>query len=61
MSQQLLFPLEISFNKTDIDQIKEIKEDLESVGFLFGNILEDKIVVIRYSPDNFRKSDNRYY
>jgi DNA mismatch repair protein MutL len=46
MSQQLLFPLEISFNKTDIDQIKEIKEDLESIGFLFENIFEDKIVVV---------------
>jgi DNA mismatch repair protein MutL len=46
MSQQLLFPLEISFNKTDIDQIKEIKEDLESIGFLLENIFEDKIVVV---------------
>jgi len=45
MSQQLLFPLEISFNKSDIELIKEIKEDLESVGFLFDKILEDAIVV----------------
>lgn len=45
MSQQLLFPLEISFNKSDIHLIKEIKEDLESVGFLFDKISEDTIVV----------------
>ena len=45
MSQQLLFPLEISFNKSDIELIKEIKEDLVSVGFLFDKILEDAIVV----------------
>ncbi len=44
-SQQLLFPVEISFNKEDIDLIKEIKEDLESIGFLFDRILEDTIVV----------------
>ncbi|NLP58405.1 DNA mismatch repair endonuclease MutL [Lutibacter sp. B1] len=45
MSQQLLFPLEISFNKSDIHLIKEIKEDLESIGFLFDKILDDTIVV----------------
>jgi len=45
MSQQLLFPLEISFNKNDIVLIKEIKEDLESVGFLFDKILDDTIVI----------------
>ena len=45
MSQQLLFPLELSFNKTDIASIKEIKEDLESIGFLFDKILEDAIVI----------------
>ncbi|MBG7629756.1 MAG: DNA mismatch repair endonuclease MutL [Bacteroidetes bacterium] len=45
MSQQLLFPLEISFNKSDILLIKEIKEDLENIGFLFDSILEDTIVI----------------
>ncbi|WP_372746304.1 DNA mismatch repair endonuclease MutL, partial [Lutibacter sp.] len=44
-SQQLLFPLELSFNKTDIASIKDIKEDLESIGFLFDKILEDSIVI----------------
>ncbi len=45
LSQQLLFPLEISFNKDDITLIKEIKEDLESVGFLFDKILTETIVI----------------
>ncbi|UMB60944.1 DNA mismatch repair endonuclease MutL [Lutibacter sp. A80] len=45
MSQQLLFPLEISFNKTDIELIKSIKEDLENIGFLFDSILDDTIIV----------------
>jgi len=45
MSQQLLFPLEISFNKTDIELIKNIKEDLENIGFLFDSILDDTIIV----------------
>lgn len=45
MSQQLLFPLELSFNKVDINLIKEIKDDLESIGFLFEEILNDVIVV----------------
>ncbi len=45
LSQQLLFPLEISFGKADIDLIIEIKEDLESVGFLFDNISKENIVV----------------
>ncbi|PCH50293.1 MAG: DNA mismatch repair protein MutL, partial [Flavobacteriaceae bacterium] len=45
LSQQLLFPLEISFNKNDIQLIREIKEDLQSIGFLFDKILEDSIVI----------------
>ncbi|MBK5209155.1 MAG: DNA mismatch repair protein MutL, partial [Flavobacteriaceae bacterium] len=46
MNQQLLFPLELSFNKADIASIKEIKADLESIGFLFGEISNDTIVVM---------------
>lgn len=45
MSQQLLFPLEIGFNTTDIHLINEIKPDLESVGFVFDKILEDTIII----------------
>jgi DNA mismatch repair protein MutL len=45
MSQQLLFPLEISFNKSDIALIKNIEEDLVSIGFVFDSILDDTIIV----------------
>ncbi|MFO7673781.1 MAG: DNA mismatch repair endonuclease MutL [Lutibacter sp.] len=46
MSQQLLFPLELSFTTTDIALIKEIKDELESIGFLFGEISNDTMVVM---------------
>ncbi|MGV6846090.1 MAG: DNA mismatch repair endonuclease MutL [Lutibacter sp.] len=45
VSQQLLFPLEISFNKEEIKLIKEIKEDLENCGFQIDQIFDDKIVI----------------
>jgi DNA mismatch repair protein MutL len=45
MSQQLLFPLQISFNKDDIYLIKEIESDLKNIGFLFDKILDDTIIV----------------
>jgi len=45
MSQQLLFPLELSFAKSDISLIKEIKDDLVSIGFLFDKILDDTIII----------------
>ncbi|MDV7188181.1 DNA mismatch repair endonuclease MutL [Lutibacter sp. TH_r2] len=44
-SQQLLFPQEISFSKTDLNLIVEIKEDLENIGFLFGTFSNENIVV----------------
>ncbi|WP_410548812.1 hypothetical protein [Aureivirga sp. CE67] len=44
-SQQLLFPLEVVFNKIDIELIKEIQLDLENIGFVFESISEDTIMV----------------
>ncbi|WP_196893404.1 DNA mismatch repair endonuclease MutL [Aureivirga marina] len=44
-SQQLLFPLDVVFTKTDITLIKEIQLDLENIGFVFENISEDTITV----------------
>lgn len=44
-SQQMLFPLEISFGKADIIAIREIQNDLESIGFMFGQFSENSIVV----------------
>ena len=38
VSQQLLFPLSLSFSKTELDILKEIKDNLCAVGFVFGDI-----------------------
>lgn len=45
MSQQLLFPVHISFSKTDIEMIQSMKSDLENTGFLFESITDESIVV----------------
>lgn len=45
VSQQLLFPLSLSFSKGEIDLILEIKENLSAVGFVFGEIEVDTVVV----------------
>jgi len=45
MSQQLLFPVHISFSKTDTEMIQSMKADLENTGFLFESITEEAIVV----------------
>ena len=44
-SQQLLFPLVLHFNKTELDLIQEMKEALENTGFVFAEINHDHIVV----------------
>jgi DNA mismatch repair protein MutL len=44
-SQQLLFPVEVSFNKEEIEILRELKLDLENTGFLFDKITEDSIIV----------------
>tara|TARA_R110001592_G_scaffold105035_2_gene295410 strand:- start:2061 stop:3872 length:1812 start_codon:yes stop_codon:yes gene_type:complete len=45
MSQQLLFPVHVSFSKSDIEMIVSMKGDLENTGFLFESISEEAIVV----------------
>lgn len=45
ISQQLLFPLSLSFSKTDIGILKEIMETLIAVGFVFGEIGETAVQV----------------
>ncbi|MFY7672387.1 DNA mismatch repair endonuclease MutL [Tenacibaculum sp. MEBiC06402] len=44
-SQQLLFPINISFSQTDIEMIKGMKADLESAGFVFNEITKDTVVI----------------
>jgi len=45
MSQQLLFPLSLSFIPSDIALLKEMKGDLESTGFGFETIAEETVIV----------------
>jgi DNA mismatch repair protein MutL len=44
-SQQLLFPVELSYSIADIELIKDLKEDLENTGFVIDRITEDTIVI----------------
>ncbi|CAL2091493.1 DNA mismatch repair protein MutL [Tenacibaculum sp. 190524A05c] len=44
-SQQLLFPINISFSTTDIEMITGMKADLESAGFVFNEITKDTVVI----------------
>jgi len=43
--QQLLFPLELVFNKEDIELCKEVQSELESAGFQFSSIKNDTITL----------------
>ena len=45
VSQQLLFPLTLSFSSNEIGILKEIKENLCTVGFVFGEIIEDGVEI----------------
>jgi DNA mismatch repair protein MutL len=45
MSQQLLFPVHLSFSKTDTEMVQSMKADLENTGFLFESITDEAIVV----------------
>ena len=54
-SQQLLFPVEIYFSKKDVAILLEIKEDLESTGFLFEEI-NDKSVIVKGIPTTITES-----
>ncbi|GGG99746.1 DNA mismatch repair protein MutL [Polaribacter pacificus] len=45
VSQQLLFPVSISFARDEIEMIKGIKSDLESVGFLFEEFEKETLIV----------------
>lgn len=44
-SQQLLFPVEISFTNSEITLIREIKEDLEGIGFDFDKITSNGVII----------------
>jgi len=56
MSQQLLFPVHISFSKADIEMIEAMKVDLENTGFLFESISNES-VVIKGIPTSITESE----
>ncbi|NJB72271.1 DNA mismatch repair protein MutL [Saonia flava] len=45
VSQQLLFPLSLSFSKNDISIIKEIEENLIGLGFVMNIVDQDKVEI----------------
>ena len=45
VSQQLLFPLSLSFSKSDIDVLKEIKESLTTIGFVFSKVDGEEVKI----------------
>ncbi|MGB5498265.1 MAG: DNA mismatch repair endonuclease MutL [Maribacter sp.] len=45
VSQQLLFPLSLSFSKSDIDVLKEIKESLRTIGFVFSKVDGEEVKI----------------
>jgi len=45
VSQQLLFPVQISVTKDEMLHLKEIQEVLENTGFVFSNITEEEIEI----------------
>ena len=55
ISQQLLFPVHISFSKADIEMIETMKSDLENTGFVFDSI-SDESVVIKGIPTSITES-----
>jgi len=44
-SQQLLFPLVLYYTQNELELIKEMKESLQSTGFVFAEINHDHVVV----------------
>ncbi|WP_340073923.1 DNA mismatch repair endonuclease MutL [Leptobacterium sp. I13] len=56
LSQQLLFPLALSFSMSDTMLIKELKESLISAGFAFGKTTEETIEITG-TPMNVGESE----
>ncbi len=45
VSQQLLFPLDLHFSKQEIALINQLKDDLESTGFVFSSIKDETVEI----------------
>ncbi len=46
VSQQLLFPLSLSFSKSDISFLEEMQESLITMGFIFGAVKSDSVQIM---------------
>lgn len=55
ISQQLLFPLEVSFSKTDVQVLRNFKEQLEFTGFAF-EAFEEETITIKGIPTGVKDS-----
>lgn len=44
-SQQLLFPLKLTFSPSDILIVVDLQDDLESIGFVFKSITDEKVTL----------------
>lgn len=55
-SQQLLFPLSLSFSKSDITILTDIKESLTTIGFVFGQT-DSESVQVTGVPVMIKESD----
>jgi DNA mismatch repair protein MutL len=56
VSQQLLFPLQLHFSSSDIENLKSLKTELEQSGFIFENF-EDESIEISGVPFNVSDSE----
>ncbi len=56
VSQQLLFPLRLDFNATELAIFAGLKESLENTGFVL-NILEDDILEVLGVPSSIQESE----
>ncbi len=45
VSQQLLFPLQLQFSTTEMEQLKELREDLEHTGFVFSEFSNENVEI----------------
>ncbi len=45
VSQQLLFPLRLSFSNTDIEVLKDIRESLTTIGFIFSKVESEEVEI----------------
>lgn len=55
-TQQLLFPLKISFSSIDLDIIKQLQPDLEFAGFQFSEV-KDELLIITGVPVGVPESE----